>query len=122
MNPSHTISFKNQSPSMDVGMTGVQKQFTGHPLHYLLDSSWFLSRIKALSTAWVKLANSLVSILDCIQLSRSFGSVIDLGTRILVMYDTSLHEHINITYCMSCNVLHDNTHMNEGDMNEWNEN
>ena len=107
------------------GRRGVQKYFAAHiPSHHLQDHSIFsLSKRRLFSTAWVKLAKSFVSILDCTHSSRSRGSVIDLGMRFLAMCRISLQKHINMVYDMSCNVLHSNTLMNEGGgMNEWKEN
>lgn len=83
--------------------------------NYFSDSIFSLSKNKPFSTAWVKLAKSLVFILDCTQSSSSFGSVIDRGMRFRAMYDVSLRKHINILYCISCNVLQNNTLINEGD-------
>ena len=121
-----------QNPSMDDmgGLRGVQKEFTAQAndhnhskIFNSFHSIFSLSKRRLFSTAWVKLAKSLVSILDFTQSSRSFGSVMDLGTRILAMYNISLQKHINILYCMTCNVLYNNTQMNEGGgMNEWKEN
>ena len=107
-------SASSQSPigRMLGDLRGVQKNLPSEsPGSHSIFS---LSKRRPFSTAWVKLAKSLVSILDFTQLSRSFGSVMDLGTRILAMYDISLQKHINILYCMTCNVLYNNTQMNEG--------
>jgi len=43
MNPSSILFFKFQSPLVNVGMTGVQEQFIGHPLHYLFVLCYFCS-------------------------------------------------------------------------------
>ena len=88
------------------------KQVVPVPHHFNTPnhSIFSLSRIRPFSTAWVKLAKSLVSILDITHSSRSFGSVIDLGMRLRAMYGASLQKHINMVSHITRVVLPNKTY------------
>ena len=95
-------SLKSHSPSMDVGMADLQKQFIGYPLHYFLDSSCFFS-VNTISIKCVLLRMCTPSILLSIHSSNSGDNL--TATYSFTTLNTYLQcntsEHINTCFTIS---------------------
>jgi len=125
------LSFDNPSPIgqqlEDVrGVQEILPTLSSSTYYYFVPSSWFLSKYRPRSTAWVTLENSCVFILDSTHLKRSGSRVMDVLTLLRFMsslairqYDSILPQHINIVNTLSYNVIlkEYGTNRTEG---EWN--